>query len=158
MTHGALLARLRDPDATFSPPTEEQALTAYHAALLTIRDRYDAAYYFACMNLLNAYVKQGDAGREFAKRYHFKRYVADAIEHVVASRTPDVEVHVARDVIYARVLELQFSFHNVRLSRLLRDYQASPRNRVQEWSGVRLQPPAALLMEWTTCARDARSH
>lgn len=61
-----ILSIISDPDAVFPEIDEEQALKAYMGALISIQDKYDALYFFACMNLLNAYVKKENAG-EFKK-------------------------------------------------------------------------------------------
>ncbi len=142
-------------DGTAFPKiTETQVLEAYTSALIRIRDKYDALYFFACMNLLNAYVKNEDAAAEFADNYRFKQYVVSGLEQVIKRHIEGVFVYIERKIAYVSVLGLQFSFHNLTLSSALQDHMRSRQNVRQEWTGIRLQTPAALIFEW---ARQVRS-
>lgn len=132
---------------SFPEITEEQAMTAYMAALIDIKDEYDAFYYFSSMNLLNAFVKK-DLSGNFRRRYHFKHYISKAIEGVITKNIPNTFMYIAPDVVYVSIFEIQFSFHNVLLSKELKDYKESIINKPQEWSGIRLQPPASLIFSF----------
>ncbi len=157
MTHEQLLQLIHSDDVDFPPVTEELALRAYIALLSRIDNRVDALYVFACLNLLNAYVKQAPKESEFSKRYQFKRHVVTCLEEVIRKRLSDVALYYSPDVTYVKILALQFSFHHVAPSRLLTSYAASPHNTLQEWSGIRLQPSAVVIMEWAGQLRASRS-
>ena len=156
MTYNELMAALRDELAAHALITEAHALEAYHSVLKPIRTEGDAAHFFASMNLLNAYVKNEAASADFAKQYHFKNYVVDAIEQIARQPIPGIDIYIDRDVIYVWAQGLQFSFHNLRLTRTLIAYRDSPANVPQEWTGIRLQPPAVTVMEWTKAVREGR--
>jgi len=148
MTSAELLKVLSDPTSSFPEIEEEQAMKAYLGALSPIEDKYDALYFFACMNLLNAYVKKENAG-EFRKRYRFKDYVIHGIEQVIIKKIDGVEIYLQPDVTYVSLFGLQFSFHNLRPTSFLRkQYMNSPQNKKQEWTNIRLQPPARIIFEW----------
>lgn len=141
---------------SFPEITEEQAMTAYMAALLDIQDEYDAFYYFSSMNLLNAFVKKDFSGN-FRRRYHFKHYISKAIEGVITKNIPNTFIYIAPDVVYVSIFEIQFSFHNVLLSKELKNYKESIDNKYQDWSGIRLQPPAALIFAFAKDLKTNRS-
>lgn len=143
-----LYALISAPDAEFPDITYNLFITAYMASLLEIRKTKDAFYFFAAMNLVNAYVKKQDIPEELKRKYTFKKYVARGCEQVLVKEIKDVHVYLSPDVTYVKIWGVQFSFHNIVLSRLLKQFMHSPGNQVQEWAGVRLQPPAALIFEW----------
>ncbi|WP_226536252.1 hypothetical protein [Fictibacillus halophilus] len=148
-----LLQHISDENQSFPEITKQQALEAYMSALIDIKDQYDALYFFASMNLLNAYVKKQTADKEFVKRYKFKHYINGKIEQIIRKSIRDVSVYVGQDVVYVSASSLQFSFHNVQLTRFLQLYQSSSQNLEQEWTGIRLQPVAGYIFSW---AKDVR--
>lgn len=151
-----ILSIISDPDAVFPEIDEEQALKAYMGALISIQDKYDALYFFACMNLLNAYVKKENAG-EFKKRYQFKNFIVRGIEQVVGKKIDGVEIYLNPEVTYVNLFNLQFSFHNIRPSPYLRKhYLNSPLNKKQVWKNIRLQPPARIIFEWAEQMRNSK--
>lgn len=120
----------------------EDAYNAYLASLITIKDKYDAFYYFASMNLLNAYVKKSYAVGEFKKKYKFKNYIVKGLEQIILSNIEDVNIYLDTEIAYINVLNFQFSFHNIVYSKFLLKYIKSNRNKKQEWEGIKLQPYA----------------
>ncbi|WP_462413636.1 hypothetical protein [Neobacillus sp. Marseille-QA0830] len=141
--------------SSFPEITEEQAMKAYIGALIEINDDIDAFYYFACMNLLNAFVKKDTAGA-FLKRYQFKNYVAKGIEQVLSKKIS--RVFIDNDVVYISIIGLQFSFHNIPLSKPLKDYKISKQNTIQVWSGIRLQPAASLIFTYAEVLRTDKNY
>ncbi len=129
----------------FPEITNEEAEEAYFASLIKIKNEYDTFYYFACMNLLNAYVKKPYATEELQKRYRFKNYVVKGIEQVIAENIKNVKIFFKPEITYVSVLGLQFSFHNLNISYELREFMKSRNNIEQQWCGIRLQPPAVLV-------------
>jgi hypothetical protein len=105
------------------------------------------------MNLLNAYVKKGDADKEFAKNYRFKDYVTRGIEQILSNGIKEVYIYVDNSIAYISVMGLQFSFHNIKSSSNLLRYKNSKKNIKQTWAGIRLQPSAALIFEYVEAMR-----
>lgn len=134
--------------------SEELALSAYMGALIRIENRNDALYFFASMNLLNAYVKDPSASEDFKKRYKFKRHLSKGIEEVIMKNIAEVEVYLDSSVTYITVCGIQFSFHNIPITKHLKNnYLYNKANKPQSWSGVRLQPHSVFLYEWTKTNR-----
>ena len=61
----------------------EQAREAYLNCLMKINDEFDAIYYLASMNLLNAYVKKDYAHDDFINRYTFKTHLVKGLETLI---------------------------------------------------------------------------
>lgn len=129
----------------FPEITNEEAEEAYFTSLMKIKNEYDAFYYFASMNLLNAYVKKPYATEELRKKYGFKNYVVRGIEQVIEQKIKNVRISFKPEVTYVSVLDLQFSFHNLKSSYEIREFTKSRNNIEQQWCGIRLQPPAAVV-------------
>lgn len=125
--------------------TEEDAEEAYLVSLIKIRNKYDAFYYFASMNLLNAYVKKPYATEAFKKKYRFKSYVVKGIEQIITNKIEKVNVFFTLRITYVSVLGFQFSFHNLNSTYQIKEYTKSGKNIEQEWAGLRLQPAALLI-------------
>jgi hypothetical protein len=140
------------PETTIHDELVEEAMCNVD---LNLRHAVDVAYFCASMNLLNAWMKVPRDG--YKPNYVFKGAIAKRMEGVVKRPIDGVEVYVslAEKVMYVRVLGLQFSFHNVQLTDTLREFAASDANLPQEWGGIRLQPKAGLVMEWTRQERLA---
>jgi hypothetical protein len=114
----------------------------------------DAAYVLACANLLNAALNKKlhlYKGRERLDKdvYAFKAELGASIQQLVRSPLTDVHVYVAPDdLVLVRVHGIQFSFHAVPQTGYLRSYVKSHASVPQEWSGIRLQPIAPLVLRW----------
>jgi len=114
----------------------------------------DAAYVLACGNLINAalnkQVKSYEGSQKLTKEvYSFKFVVGRAIEDIITIRPPDVSVYIeGKGLVYVNVLGIQFSFHALPRTPMLVGYQRSELNKPQEWSGLRLQPIAPLILRW----------
>ncbi len=122
---------------------------------ITLRHAVDVAYFCASMNLLNAWMKLPREG--YKPNYVFKGTTAHKISTMLKRPIQGVEVYVSlqEKVLYLRVMGLQFSYHNVELTDTLKEYQASDANVLQEWVGIRLQPKACLILDWTDQQRQA---
>lgn len=153
-----LYKQICDENSIFPEITDEQAFTAYTSSLIKISNTFEAFYFFACMNLLNAYVKKKDANPALIKRYKFKEYVVRGIEQTILNKIADVEIYLNPSVSYVRIWNIQFSFHNIQPTPFLRKkYLHSVDNRIQEWAGIRLQPPASIIFEWAKETKDRKN-
>ncbi len=114
----------------------------------------DAAYVFSCANLLNAALNEKlslyNGKQTLAKEvYSFKAHLGRALDAVVQAQIDGVQVYVAgKGLVYVLIRGIQFSFHSIPESSPLRHYADSSANVTQEWSGVRLQLIAPLVMHW----------
>jgi hypothetical protein len=142
---------------------------------IPVTNRYDAFYVLAGFNLINAYVNRIKDDRRlrnelrlFGELYFYKQFLAAALAEIVLNQVDGVDIYIDkkdnRNLVYARVFGFQFSFHYVQLKDILvgyvrsaevptfkkgdflHDFACSSRNVFQEWSGVRLQPIAPLLL------------
>ena len=156
MTSADLLAAIQTSDEVPKPVPLPYVIEAINQLTLYVDNVYDVTYMLACLNLLNRYVKEDREERHVTKRdlYMFKRRVSQVLEVVVSRQYGGAEVWIAKDVTYASLFGVQFSFHNLPPRRGLLDYANSPRNRVLPWSGFRLQPRSALVLDW---ARQLRA-
>jgi len=150
-----LLERIRD--GYNDPP--HVILTSYlreaKAGLeFNVTDVGEAAYFFACSNLLNAALtrRYGNSTevRLLSKDvYSFKQRVGQVVAALVHRPIEGVNIYFAPDgITYVDVLGVQFSFHAIPRTPRIREFIASPVNMYQEWSGRRLQPIAPLVLDW----------
>lgn len=125
--------------------------TSAHFALrmtwLKVETIDEAFLFFGSMNVLNAYVKKKDAGEEFFKRYEFKRDIVRVLEHLLLYPIKKVSIYLDKDVTYIDLLGLQFSFHHLPLTTILKEHQKNDMNFSFEWKGIRLQPFAKLILD-----------
>lgn len=105
-----------------------------------IKSREEAFYFFACMNLLNAYVKKDYAENQFRKRYIIKEYVALVITQIIENNIEGIDIFIDKKLVYVKVFHRQFSFHNVSTNKIIEEFSKSNKNLKQEWIGIRLQP------------------
>jgi hypothetical protein len=163
--------QLRDDPGLFSPEAELRArilsgnereieittadLREAKAGLgRVIATKGDAAYVLACANLLNAALNKRlrlyrGAQRLEKEVYSFKAHLCKSVEQIVEHAPEGTDTHVAPDdLILIRVNGIQFSFHAISRTPSLRAYAASESNALQEWSGIRLQPVASLVLAW----------
>lgn len=104
-----------------------------------IKTKEEAFYFFACMNLLNAYIKKDYAVHDYKKRYIIKDYVALAITQIINNNIDGIDIYLDENIAYIKIGKRQFSFHNIRINKILNNYKVSKSNRIQEWCGIRLQ-------------------
>ncbi|MEG1411742.1 MAG: hypothetical protein RSD36_18060 [Terrisporobacter sp.] len=127
--------------------SETQAKRAYLNSLIKIKNEYDLFYYLASMNLLNSYVKKDYATKEFKHNYCFKNNLTITIEEIIYKNFNNVNIFISKDVVYIEVFNVQFSFHNIKYTKILEKYRCNSNNSYQEWKGIRLQPIAADLFD-----------
>lgn len=121
----------------------EVANEAYISATILknqIKTKETAFYFFACMNLINAYIKREYAEDIYKKRYIIKDYVALAITQIIDNNIDGIDIYLDENIAYITIEERQFSFHNVKRDRTMNAYKNSKKNKKQEWCGLRLQP------------------
>lgn len=149
-----LLARIRQYDG---PPME--IVTSYlreaKAGLdMDVTNSGEAAYFFACANLLNAalthrYGRSVEVDRLAKEVYSFKERVGHVIGQLIENPRDGVSIYVAQDgLTYVEVSGVQFSFHAVPRTPTVIAYMSSSQNIPQDWSGRRLQPIAPLVLDW----------
>ena len=121
---------------------------------MEVTEKGDAAYFFACANLLNAALsgKYGSSVtvKNLSKEvYSFKAKVGHVVEALMVTPIDGVDIYVEEGgPVYVKVGEIQFSFHAIPQTPIVETFARSKRNRKQEWSGVRLQPIAPLVLDW----------
>lgn len=114
----------------------------------------DAAYVLACANLLNAAMNRKLGLYKGTQRlekevYSFKAHLARSLEELIRNHPPSTEVYVSpEDLVLIRINGVQLSFHAIPRTPFVREYTSLPENRPQQWSGIRLQPVAPLILDW----------
>lgn len=135
----------------------KQAKKAYILLKTMMLNNVEDYYlYFASINLLNAYTKQGDATEEFKGRYSHKYFVTQALDSAIANNMLGVTFSHNKDgkdhVLLVNIEGTQFSFHGVIPSGKM-DFAANEekiQHKKEEWEGVKLQPFAGTLFNEAT--------
>lgn len=112
-----------------------------------LKTKEEVFRFLAAMNLLNSYVKKDYADEEYKKRYIIKSYVMLAVTQIIENKIQGVNLFVDDGIVYIKVLERQFSFHNVNLNSTIKAFKNSKKNLRQEWEGIRLQPICVTIFE-----------
>tara|TARA_Y100001935_G_C17285900_1_gene500365 strand:- start:570 stop:1061 length:492 start_codon:yes stop_codon:yes gene_type:complete len=139
--------------------TEDKVMTAYYASLIKIKTSLDAFYFCASINLLNTYVKNPKRNKDILSTYKFKRYLLKGIEGMIINKVKDVEIYVSNneDVVYIKIFNFQFSFHNVGNSSVIEGYKKNNKNVIQEWEGLKLQPISVIIFDKALELRKRKS-
>jgi hypothetical protein len=151
---GELRARILSGKGASSEITTSELREAKAGLGRIISTTGDAAYVLACANLLNAALNKKlhlYKGRERLDKdvYAFKAELGVSIEQLARSPLTNIQFYVAADdLVLVRVRGIQFSFHAVPQTECLRSYVTSHASAPQEWSGIRLQPIAPLVLRW----------
>lgn len=122
--------------------SENDVNEAYRNALMVYRDirnEKEAFLFFASMNLINSYVKKDYANKSLMNNYTFEEYVSEGIEQVIMNDIKGVDIYFADNLVYIKLMNYQFSFHNVYSTNIIEKYKKSSKNKYQKWSGKRLQ-------------------
>ena len=136
------------PTQKFNAPiTHEQAKAAYLNLNMSISNKEEVLIVLASANLLNAYVKQQDALILDKSKYTFKKILVSKLEEIIKNKIDGVDIYFNKDVTYVKVYDLQFSFHYLAPNEFMLKYMKSNLNKVQEWSGIRLQPCAGIVFD-----------
>jgi hypothetical protein len=149
------LSKRINGDKELASPIETSQLREAKAGLgIVIGSSADAAYVFSCANLLNAALNrqlrlyQGTQQLE-KEVYSFKAKLWEIIESLTQFPLPSVDIYVADGgLVLVTVEGVQFSFHCIPKTAIIRSFAASSKDTHQEWRGIRLQPIAGLVMDW----------
>lgn len=113
----------------------------------------EVAYFFACANLVNAALTHRYGGasetRRLAKNvYTFKKRVWETMLRLKDMQIAGLGMYVSSDgPAYVTVESIQFSFQGVPPA-LREGFRTWEGNAYQDWSGLRLQPIAPLVLTW----------
>ena len=136
-------------------PIETSDLREAKAGLgRVVNTTWDFAYVCACANLINAvmnkHLKCYKGSLNLVKEvYSFKAIFGQMIENIIWHHPNDVRIYVEpRNLVYISVCGLQFSFHSMPRTPEISAYEKSEQNIPQEWSGLKLQPVAPLVLKW----------
>ncbi len=109
-----------------------------------IKNEDDAFFVFACLNFLNASLKNGAVETH---DYKFKLDASNAINHILKNKIAGIDIFLDKEIAYVKVKNYQFSFHHLKYDEELIKYKESNANVPQPWSGIRLQPMAKEILE-----------
>lgn len=125
---------------------DEESVKQAYLNIMILRNKLntksDCFKFLASANLLNSYVKKDYAIEEIKKSYKFKEILSEAIEDMIIKNISGIEIYYTKQIVYIKVNSYQFSFHHVNETDIIRNYAKTSKNKVQEWTGIRLQPIA----------------
>lgn len=125
---------------------DEESVRQAYLNIMLLRNKLETIEqcfkFISSVNLLNAYVKKDYALDEIKKNYEFKKFLSEAIEDMIIKNIPGIEIYYTRNIVYIKIKGYQFSFHHISESDIIKNYTKTSKNKVQEWSGIRLQPIA----------------
>lgn len=130
---------------------DEESVKQAYLNIIILRNKLNTKEecfkFLSSVNLLNSYVKKDYAIDEIKNSYRFKEFLSEAVEDMIIKDIPGIEIYFGKHVVYIRINGYQFSFHHVHETDIIKNYKNTPRNKVQEWSGVRLQPIALFIFK-----------
>ncbi len=116
----------------------------------------DLFYLLSAINLLNAAIKR-DEFKGVVSYREIKGNISRVLNYLISIRSgkgwnSKVEffINLAEKCAYIKVLEFQFSFHSIAITRDIDDFVISRHNQVKEWEGIRLQKVAGELFRFAT--------
>lgn len=153
---GLLLEEIKNPSISEYEILKSDIMEALSVMKIDVANAYDAFYFFAAMNLMNAWLNRKKKSemlmrkeeKLFNNMYFFKTYVQKAITDLIINNITDVKMCFEKDLVIVEIFEFQFSFHNIPSNQIISEYIESNKNRLIEWSGKRLQPIAPLILNY----------
>jgi len=147
---GGLQQSIVERRAEGRPPTLAEVQEAKAGLELVVLCAEEAAYFFACANLLNAAMGPARADLGLPKEvYSHKSHVGAVMEDVLELEIPDTVVwREANNITFVQVLGVQFSFHAIPLTDRLRALLSASGASESRWGGLRLQPIAGEVLRW----------
>ena len=102
------------------------------------------------INLLNASIKKADF-KYLSSYYEIKGNVSRILNYFATlsynKYNLNFYVNTSEKCAYVEIYDLQFSFHNININEVLRNYINSDRNIVKPWREIRLQKIAGELFD-----------
>lgn len=135
-----------DTSVTSKYINNNESRKAYTNLSMKISNEFDVLLFLASVNLINAYVKQNDAILYMQPKYIFKDILVERLEEIIRKDIKGVSIYFNRETTYIKVFNLQFSFKFLPTSEFMNKYMASPKNKKQQWCGMRLQPCASSIL------------
>lgn len=118
-------------------------------------DKRDVFLILCSINFLNAMIKKN----EYKNVIHYgviKPRVSRLFEQCIEDNTlvDEFFFNQKERCAYIRSYGLQFSFHNIQESNLIKEFIESSQNHVLSWDGIRLQPIAEELFQMACGLKD----
>ncbi|KJR46277.1 hypothetical protein UF75_3363 [Desulfosporosinus sp. I2] len=163
-SRGSLLEEIKNPFFSEYEIIKSDIMEALGILKIDVTNAYDAFYYLAAMNLMNAWlnrkkkIKNGilmeKEEKLFKNMYFFKTYVQKVITNLIINNIPEVEIFIDKDLVIVEIFKIQFSFHNIPSNQIISEFIRSNKYRPIEWSGKRLQPIAPLILNYARMTRN----
>jgi hypothetical protein len=134
-----------------------ELLEALSIMKIPITNKYEAFYFFAGMNLVNAWLSRkrkfvidSKYERLLKDMYSFKMYVKERIIEVISSGMDGIKISIQNNLVLIELFDFHISFHSIPINdktenTILLHFINSPENRYIEWNEKRLQPIAPLI-------------
>lgn len=147
-----LLEEISNPKKTNYEILKSDLMEAMAMMKLVPSNQNEMFYYLSAMNLINAFINKERKGKTskskmFKEMYFFKSYLTKVLDIQVSNNSILGELFIGKGVVYVKVLDFQFSFHSIKMTEVLKHYANSNNNVKMEWSGIRLQPIAPLVLK-----------
>ena len=127
---------------------KSELMEAMAVMKITPNSREKLFYYLCSMNLINAWInrsKKNEKLKLFSDMYFFKTYLSKTIEFLISENCFGANIYFEEKLVIIELNSFQFSFHHIKMSKLLNDYVKSQNNNPIIWSGKKLQPISPLL-------------
>ena len=108
-----------------------------------VQSKNDLFIKLCSLNLLNAAIKDKDYKKELSYGYIkscVSRLVNFLISHIENGHVDELYYDSQQHCMYIRCYGIQFSFHNITVTKNIRAFANSEQNNFVEWDGIRLQP------------------
>lgn len=153
----SLLNEIEYPTESEYPINKSELMEALGIIKIIPTDDTDLFHSLACVNLINAFLSRerkkkslGSKERNlFRNMYYFKTYLQKVLTDRIGKQNYSAPIYIERDLILVEINGFQFSFHNVPMNDVLKEYERSIHNKEIIWNKKRLQPLAPLLLKYS---------
>ena len=108
-----------------------------------VQSKNDVFIKLCALNLLNAAIKDKEYKKELSYRYiktRVSRLVNFLASHFENGYADELYYDAQGQCMYIRCYGIQFSFHNIIVTKEISIFANSEKNNPVEWDGIRLQP------------------
>lgn len=144
-----LMLKAQEPEF-ISEITDAHVLKAKNTISTNGYSTTDFFLLLASINLLNAAIKR-PAYKKAITYFEIKGNASRILSYLarlsINRYELDFYINEQEKCAYVEIFDLQFSFHNIAINHILREYINSERNKIKPWKEIRLQKIAGELFD-----------
>jgi len=155
-----LLNEIEKPKREKYEIKKSELMEAFAFLRVLPKNNEDLFHSLCCFNLINTFLKEkGNSNikrkekKKFKNMYFFKTYLADILTKRVENRDYSLPIYLTKELLIIEIFDFQFSFQSVPLNTVLKKFIKSEFNKEIIWKGIRLQPIAPLLLNYSRSLR-----